>query len=70
LLAARVKVALIDIRPDVHVYPKDGTIVIRTKGSGLEEKGLVDKIKEIAAGVPGVKDVDIDFEPYVFSDPE
>ena len=70
LIAARVKVALIDVRPDVHVYPKEGTIVIRTKGSGLEEKGLVEKIRGIAAGVPGVKNVDIDFEPYIFADPE
>jgi cytidylate kinase len=70
LVAARVKVALIDVRPDVQVYAKDGTIVIRTKGSGLEEKGLAQKIKAIAAGVPGVKDVDIDFEPYIFADPE
>jgi cytidylate kinase len=70
LIAARVKVALIDVRPDVQVYPKDGTIVIRTKGSGLEETGLVQKIKGIAAGVPGVKNVDIDFEPYIFGDPE
>jgi len=70
LIAARVKVALIDVRPDVHVYPKNGTIVIRTKGSGFEDKGLVERIKGIAASVPGVKNVDIDFEPYIFADPE
>ncbi len=70
LIVARVKVALIDVRPDVQVYAKDGTIVVRTKGSGLEEKGLVEKIKRIAASVSGVKDVDVDFEPYIFGDPE
>ena len=70
LIAARVKVALIDLRPDVEVYAKNGTIVIKTKGSGLEDKGLVQKMKGIAAGIPGVKNVDVDFEPHIFADPE
>lgn len=55
LIAARVKVALIDVRPNIEVSAKDGTVSIKAKAAGFEEEGLFRKIEEIAKSIPGVK---------------
>jgi len=68
LIAAKVKVALIDLRPDIEVFADDGTISIKTKGSEFGEEELSHKIKEIAKSVPGVKKVEVHFEPYMFTE--
>lgn len=70
LLSAKVKVALISIRPDIEVHTTDGTVSITTKVSEHEKENLGRKMEEIAKSIPGVKNVEIHFEPYMFTDPK
>lgn len=54
--AAKVKAALIELKPDVEVSAKKGLVCIRIKSSQLREEW---RIRNLAEAVPGVKDVDI-----------
>jgi cytidylate kinase len=69
LTAARVKAALIDLKPDVEVFAKDGTVSIKAKATEFEEGKLVHKMEGIAKSIPGVKNVEVHLEPYVSVDP-
>ena len=55
--AARVKAALIDLKPDVEVSAKNGLACVKIKRSELREEW---RIRNLAKAVPGVKDVDIE----------
>jgi cytidylate kinase len=70
MIAAKVEVALMDLRPDIEVLATDGTVSIVAKASEHEKGNLGRKMEELARSVPGVKNVEIHFEPYLFSDPE
>jgi cytidylate kinase len=70
LTAARVKAALIDLKPDVEVFAKDGTVSIKAKATESEEEELVHQMEEIAKSVPGVKNVEVHLEPHLFVDPK
>jgi cytidylate kinase len=70
LTAARVKAALIDLKPDVEVFAKDGTVSIKAKAQESEEEELVHQMEEIAKSVPGVKNVEVHLEPHLFVDPK
>jgi len=70
LTAARVKAALIDLKPDVEVFATDGTVSIKAHASEFQDEKLVGQIEEIAKGVPGVKNVEVTLEPYMVMDPE
>ena len=54
--AARVKAAVIDLKPDVEVSAKKGLVCVRIKRSELREEW---RIRKLAKAVPGVEDVDI-----------
>jgi cytidylate kinase len=60
LLTARVKVALIDLKPDAEVFTSNGTISIKAKTSKFDDEQLVHKIEELARRVPGVKNIKVD----------
>ena len=68
LTAAKVKVALIDLRPDIEVFADNGTISIKTRASEFEGEELTEKIKQIARTVPGVKNVEVRFQPQMFTE--
>jgi cytidylate kinase len=70
LTAARVKSALIDLKPDIKVFVSNGTVSIKAKATESEGEKLVHQIEEIAKGIQGVKNVEIHLEPYGFVDPE
>lgn len=70
LTAARVKTALIDLKPDVEVLARDGTVSIKAKATELEEEELVHQMEEIAKSIPGVKNVEVHLEPHLLVDPE
>jgi cytidylate kinase len=70
LTAARVKAALIDLKPDVEVFVRDGTVSIRARATEFQEDKLVHQMEEIAKGIQGVKNVEIHLKPQVFVDPE
>lgn len=64
LLTARVKVALIDLKPDAEVFATNGTIIIKAKTAQFDDEQLIVKIEEIAKSVPGVISVRVDLVSY------
>ena len=61
---------LIDLKPDVEVFAKDGTVSIRARSTEFQEENLVHQIEEIAKRIPGVKNVEIHLVPHLLVDPE
>lgn len=61
-LAAAVKAAVIGKHPDVQVIARDGVVKIAAKTSEASELRLAEQIEQIAKGVPGVKDVKVQFQ--------
>jgi cytidylate kinase len=70
LTAARVKAALIDLKPDVEVFAQNGTVSITGRAAEFQEEKLVYQIEQIAKTVPGVTNVEVHLEPFQFVDPE
>ncbi|MFH2013304.1 MAG: cytidylate kinase family protein [Pseudomonadota bacterium] len=58
-LASEVKVALIDLKPDIEVSAKNGKVSIQTSARLSQEKRLVKDIEGVAKTIPGVKDVSV-----------
>jgi cytidylate kinase len=67
LLVAKVKLALIDVRPDAEVYANNGTITINARAAEFEEKNLINEIERIAKSVPGVQNVEVHLASYIFN---
>ncbi|MFC1980747.1 AAA family ATPase [Chloroflexota bacterium] len=63
LLAAEVKAALIDIKPDINVSASDGLVLVKTKARMSEDERLFQDIKEIGESIPGVKELHINVYP-------
>ena len=59
LLAARVKVALIDQAPNAEVLARQGDIFIKMSSSEYRDEKLVETVTEITHRVPGVKSIDV-----------
>jgi hypothetical protein len=64
LLSARVKLALIDVKPDAEVFATNETIVIKATTSQFEDEQLVHKLEAIAKSVPGVINIRVDLVAY------
>ncbi len=60
VLASAVKVALINLKPDVEVSAKDGTVHLKVEARTAQEVELIQDLKELVQGVPGVKELKID----------
>jgi cytidylate kinase len=67
-IAAQVKAALMDFRPDVDVVASGGIVRIHTAALLVEGKGLISDIEAIAKSVDGVKEVRVGVKPKDFSD--
>jgi len=65
LIAAKVKVALIDVKPDIEVFANNGAISIKAKYTNFKDKEMIHKIEEIAKNVPGVKNVEIELYSHL-----
>lgn len=65
LIAAKVKVALIDVKPDLEVVSNNGTISIKAKNTNFKDKEIIHKIEEIAKSIPGVQNVEIDLYAHL-----
>jgi cytidylate kinase len=65
VLAAEVKAALIDLKPDIDVSAKDGAVNVRTKAAESMEEGLIHKMEEIVKKIPGVKEFYVHTLPSV-----
>jgi cytidylate kinase len=59
LLAARVKVALIDQAPNAEVTSRNGNILIKVSSSEYRDEKLVETLTELTQAVPRVKAIDI-----------
>ena len=60
LLACEVKVALLDIKPDIDVSARDGMVLVKTKAHISQEAYLVYRIREVGGQIPGVKGISVD----------
>jgi hypothetical protein len=56
-LAARVKANLIEVKPQVKVTARGGRVLIHSETPEVIEAGVVARLEEIAASVPGVTEV-------------
>jgi cytidylate kinase len=54
-VAAEVKAALIDLKPDINVSTSDGIVSIITKARETEEQSLIRDMNRIVKDIPGVK---------------
>ncbi len=64
-LAAEVKAALIDLKPDIRVTAENQKVWIKTKSQHADSPELMAEIEEIARRVPGVQTVEVQFAPVV-----
>jgi cytidylate kinase len=60
LIAAKVKAAVVDVKPDIEVFSENGTVLIKAKYSKFKDEAMIHKIEEIAKSVPGVRNVEFD----------
>jgi len=58
-LAAEVKAAIVNLKPDVEVASSDGIVMIKTAINESKEGSIIRKIENVARSVPGVNDVKI-----------
>jgi cytidylate kinase len=58
LLAAQVKVAIIDHAPDAEVFAKNGLVRIKAKSPVYRTEEFVDALKKAAKEIPGVKEIE------------
>jgi cytidylate kinase len=65
LVAARVKVAILDCAPDAEVYVKKGVVSIKTSATEYQEEVLAENIKKSALDVSGVKEVNVYVMPIL-----
>ncbi|RLC29654.1 MAG: cytidylate kinase-like family protein [Deltaproteobacteria bacterium] len=60
-LAAEVKAALVDLKPDIDVSADpDGTVTVQTRAPESREKSLIREMQEIAGRIPGVRDFKVE----------
>ena len=59
VLAADVKFALFNARPDVEVLAKDGSVLVKARENGSADEEIIDDINEIVQKIPGVKKTNV-----------
>ena len=59
-IAAEVKAAIINIKPDVHVSCTDGVVNVKTRAPLSKEESLIEDIRRLAMAIEGVKEVKVD----------
>jgi cytidylate kinase len=65
LVAARVKAALIDLKPDIEVSANNGTISIETTSNLLQEEELLYRMEKTAKSIVSDKKIEITVHPVV-----
>ena len=65
VLAAEVKAALIDLKPDIKVTAENGVVDVKTKADESMEEELYQKMEAIATTIPGVKELKVHILPIV-----
>ena len=59
VLAAEVKAALVDLKPDIQAMAMDGKVILGTTVSQLQKPDEIKEIERIVRSIPGVKDLEI-----------
>jgi len=58
-LASEIKTMLIEIKPDIQVFARDGNVTLGGSTLSLHDPDLINEVERIARQFPGVKKVDI-----------
>jgi cytidylate kinase len=58
-VAAEVKAALIDLKPDIQVFAENGKVVLGTRKLLIQDRDMATEIETIAKKIPGVNEVEI-----------
>lgn len=64
-VAAQVKAAIIDLKPDIQVVARDGNVLLGTRTYVLREPELIDAITKIARSIEGIKSVEVNVSHVV-----
>jgi cytidylate kinase len=59
VLAAEVRTTLIDIKPDIQVHVRNGTVTLGASTMMIKDPDAAEEITRIARHIPGVKDVKV-----------
>jgi cytidylate kinase len=59
VLAAEVKAALLELKPDIQAIASNGKVFLGTKVSQMQQPEEIKEIERIARSIPGVKDLEI-----------
>jgi cytidylate kinase len=59
VLASEVKTTLLDLKPDVQVFVRDGVVTLGASAQIMKDPEAVREMERIAACIPGVKEVSV-----------
>jgi len=59
VLASEVKTTLIEIKPDIEVFVRDGDVSLGASALIMKDPSLVQEMERIVRRIPGVKDVSV-----------
>ncbi|HYA41215.1 MAG TPA: cytidylate kinase-like family protein [Syntrophobacteraceae bacterium] len=59
VLASEVRTTLIDLKPDVQVFARDGVITLGSSPQIMKDRELVQELERVISGIPGVKKVNV-----------
>ena len=59
VLASEVKTTLIEIKPDIEVFVRDGEVSLGASALIMKDPNMVQEMERIVRRIPGVKDVSV-----------
>ena len=59
VLASEVKTTLLDLKPDIQIFVRDGVVTIGASAQIMKDPDLVREMEKIAGNIPGVKGVNV-----------
>ncbi len=59
VLASEVKTTLLELKPDIQVFARDGVVTLGASAQIMKDPDLVREMERITASIPGVKEVNI-----------
>ncbi len=62
-LAADVKAALVEVKPDVEVSAENGSVLVKTKAHESQQAALVQDIEGLVQAIPGAREVKVQVLP-------
>jgi hypothetical protein len=59
VLASEVKTTLMEIKPDIEVFVRDGEVSLGASALIMKDPNMVQEMERIVRRIPGVKDVSV-----------